>query len=198
MVCWTVNVQLQGQRFKLKALCLCDITYSVYMYRTVTLSTMLVESIISSIRINRITTRSRWKFTICTTSIDLTLYSFSSLYIFVTWGWPTVAETCRQPNKTDTKTVVFWLTYTLLICIKHSWDDAAKETASCSVRNLLCVFSWWVGWWVSESVISLRSTWWWHMAVLWGTSSGSINAMNCSSFCKFFVIARKQFIQGCW
>jgi len=23
------------------------------------------------------------------------------------WGWPAVAETCRQPNKTDTKAVVF-------------------------------------------------------------------------------------------
>jgi len=27
----------------------------------------------------------------------------------------TVAETCRQPNKTDTKTVVFWRTHPLLI-----------------------------------------------------------------------------------
>ena len=61
------------------------------------------------------TTRSRWKFRICTTTNDLTLYGFSSLYIFVTSGWPTVAETCRQPNKTDTKTVVFWRTYPLLI-----------------------------------------------------------------------------------
>jgi len=61
------------------------------------------------------TTRSRWKFRMCTTTNDLTLYSFSSLYIFVTLGWPTVAETCRQPNKTDTKTVVFWRTYPYLI-----------------------------------------------------------------------------------
>ena len=45
---------------------------------------------------------------------DLTLYSFSWLYIFVTWGWPTVAETCRRRNKTDTKTVVFWRSYPLL------------------------------------------------------------------------------------
>ena len=60
------------------------------------------------------TTRSRWKFRICTTTNDLTLYSFSSLYIFVTWGWPTVGESC-QPNKTDTKTVVFWCTYPFLI-----------------------------------------------------------------------------------
>ena len=62
------------------------------------------------------TTRSRWKFRMCTTTNVLTLYSFSSLYIFVTWGWPTVAETSRQPNKTDTKTVVF-CTYPLLIWI---------------------------------------------------------------------------------
>jgi len=47
--------------------------------RTLILSTLLVENI-SSIRINRITTRSRWKFTICTTTKDLTLYSFSLLY----------------------------------------------------------------------------------------------------------------------
>jgi len=72
------------------------------------------------------TTRSRWKFRMCTTTNDLTLYSFSSLYIFVTLGWPPVAETCRQPNKTDTKTVVFWRTYPLLICIKHNGDDASK------------------------------------------------------------------------
>ena len=52
-------------------------------------------------------------------------------FSFVTWGWLTVAETCRQPNKTDTKTVVFWRTYTLLICIKHNMDDAAKEHNFC-------------------------------------------------------------------
>ena len=34
-----------------------------------------------------------------------------------------MAETCRQPNKTDAKTVVFWLTYTLLICTRHNGDD---------------------------------------------------------------------------
>jgi len=68
--------------------------------------------------INRITTRYRWQFTICTITNVLTLYSFSSLYIFVTWGWPTVTETCRrQPNKTDTKTVVFWRTHALLVGI---------------------------------------------------------------------------------
>ena len=72
---------------------------------TLTVSTLLVEHVISSIWINRITTRSCWKFRTFTTTNDLTLYSFSSLYIFVTWGWPTVAETCRrQHNKTDTKT----------------------------------------------------------------------------------------------
>ena len=76
--------------------------------------------------INRMTMRSRWKFRICAISNDLTLYSFSSLYIFVTWGWPTVAETC-QPNKTDTKTVVLWHTYPILICIKHNGDDASKD-----------------------------------------------------------------------
>jgi len=72
------------------------------------------------------TTRSRWKFRICTTTNDLTVYTFSSLYIFVTWGWPTVAETCRQSNKTDTKTVVFWRTYPLQICIKHDGGDTSK------------------------------------------------------------------------
>ena len=75
------------------------------------------------------TTRSRWKFSICTTTSNLTVYSFSSLYIFVTLGRPTMAETCRQPNKTDTKTVVFWRTYPLLICIKHNRDDASKDYA---------------------------------------------------------------------
>ena len=45
------------------------------------------------------TTRSLWKLRICTTTNVLILYIFSSFYIFVTWGWPTVAETCRQPNK---------------------------------------------------------------------------------------------------
>jgi len=92
-----------------------------------TLSTLLVEQVISSIWINRITTRPRWKFTICTATNDLTLYSFSSLYIFATWGWPTVVETFRQPNKTDTKTVVFWRTYLLLICINHNGDDESED-----------------------------------------------------------------------
>jgi len=80
---------------------------------TLTLPILLVEHIICSIRINRMTTRSHWKFRKCTTTNDLTLYSFSSLYIFLTWGWPTVAETRRQSNKTDTKTVAFWSTYRL-------------------------------------------------------------------------------------
>jgi len=100
------------------------------------LSTLLVEHFISSIRINRMTTRSRWKFTICTTTNDLTLYSFFSFYIFVNWGWPKVAETCRQPNKTDTKTVVFWRTYPLLIypcfCIvaRNSWRAFSESHGS--------------------------------------------------------------------
>ena len=96
--------------------CVCTLNSRHFAYRTsskrtvctLTVSTLLVEHVISSIWINRMTTRSRWKFTICTATNDLTLYSFSSLYIFVTRRWPTVAETCRrQPNKTDTKTVVF-------------------------------------------------------------------------------------------
>ena len=45
---------------------------------------MLVKLIISSIRINRITTRSRSKFRICTTTNALILYSFPH-YIFL---WP--------------------------------------------------------------------------------------------------------------
>ena len=35
------------------------------------------------------------------------LMLFFLLYIFVTRGWLKVAETCRQPNKTDTKTDAF-------------------------------------------------------------------------------------------
>ena len=50
---------------------------------TLTQSTLLVEHVISSIWTNCITTRSRRQFTICTATNDLTLYSFSSLYIFV-------------------------------------------------------------------------------------------------------------------
>ena len=92
---------------------ICNLTSRHFAYRTsrtkcictLTLSTLLVERIISSIWINRMTTRSRWKFRIRTTTNVLILYSFSSLYIFVTWGRPTVAETCRQPNETDTKTL---------------------------------------------------------------------------------------------
>jgi len=37
-----------------------------------------------------------------------------------------MAETFRQPNKTDIKIVVFWRTYPVLICIKHNGDDASK------------------------------------------------------------------------
>ena len=51
---------------------------------TLTLSTVLVKLIISSIWINRMTMRSRWKFRICTTTNALILYSFPH-YIFL---WP--------------------------------------------------------------------------------------------------------------
>jgi len=52
---------------------------------------------------------------------------------FVTWRWPTVAETCRrQHNKWDTKTIVFWRTYPLLICTKHNGDDAPKAFSDSS------------------------------------------------------------------
>ena len=65
---------------------------------TLSLSTLPLEYIISFNIDNRKTTRSRWKLRIGTTTNVLILYIFSSLCIFVTWGWPTVAETCRQPN----------------------------------------------------------------------------------------------------
>jgi len=85
----------------------------------------MLRLVLIEIRTNRTTTRSRWKFRICTTTNDFTLYSLSSLYTFVTWGWPTVAETCCQPNKIDTKTIAFWRTYPLLtkktVCSKRSW-----------------------------------------------------------------------------
>jgi hypothetical protein len=48
------------------------------------LSTLLVELIISSIWINRMTTRSSWTFRTCTTTNDLILYSFPH-YTFL---WP--------------------------------------------------------------------------------------------------------------
>jgi len=110
---------------KFTTIYICTLNWRHFAYRTsrttyictLTLSTSLVEHIISSIRM---TTRSRWNFRIYIAANDLTLYSLSSLYIFVTWGWPTVAETCRQPNKTDTKTVVFWCTYPLPIPIHSS------------------------------------------------------------------------------
>jgi hypothetical protein len=110
---------------------------------TLTLSTLLVEHIISSIWISRITTRSRWKFRIRTITNDLTLYSFSSLHIFVTWGWPTLAEIC-QPNKTDTKTVVFWCTYPLLIrtsppTLAGRRSFNFKHTSHVTVRVLLVI-----------------------------------------------------------
>jgi len=107
--------------------------HAVHPYWT---NNMLVKQVINSKWINCMTTRSHWKFRICTTTNDLTLYSFSSLYIFVTRGWPTVAETCRQPNKTDTKTVVFWCTYPLLICIlvyRNLLDLASEWHQICSI-----------------------------------------------------------------
>ena len=78
----------------------------IYTYMLHSLSTLPVECIISFNLDNSKTTRSRWKLKICTTTNVLILYIFSLLYIFVTWGWPTVAETFRHPNKYDTKTVV--------------------------------------------------------------------------------------------
>jgi len=57
------------------------ISHATYIC-ALTISTLLVEHIISSIWINRMTTRSRWKFRICTTTNDLTLYSFP-LYTFL-------------------------------------------------------------------------------------------------------------------
>ena len=51
---------------------------------TLTLSTLLDERILSSIRINRMTTRFRWKFRICTKTNDLTLYRYRYRYI----PWP--------------------------------------------------------------------------------------------------------------
>ena len=43
---------------------------------TLSLSTLLVEHIINSLCINGMTTRSLWKFSVCTTTNDLTLHSF--------------------------------------------------------------------------------------------------------------------------
>ena len=38
-----------------------------------------------------------------------------------------MAETCRQPNETDTKTVVFSRTPPPPICIKHKGAGASKD-----------------------------------------------------------------------
>ena len=141
---------------------------------TLTLSTLLAERFIGSKRINRMT-RSRWMFRICTTTNDLTLYSFSSLYIFMTRGlahsgrnmlswrdlvesseyvpqlmilhcivfphytflwpedWPTVAETCRQPNKA--KTVLFWHTYPILISVSPTSTTGNYTAQAVSLKN---------------------------------------------------------------
>ena len=73
---------------------------------TLTLSTSPVAHVISSIWINRTTTRSRCKFRICTATNDLTLYCFSSLYIFVTpltsSGQRSRASWASQPQKSTT------------------------------------------------------------------------------------------------
>jgi hypothetical protein len=62
------------------------------------------------------------------TQLSLHLFSFPSLYIFVTCWWATVAETCRQPNKTDTKTDMFWRTYPLPICYQVNFTILQKLT----------------------------------------------------------------------
>ena len=58
---------------------------------TLTRSTLLFEHVVSSIWINRMTTRSLWKFRLCTTTNDLTCIVFPH-YIFL-WSedgpqWP--------------------------------------------------------------------------------------------------------------
>jgi len=73
-----------------------------------------VKYIISFSLDNRKTTRPRWKLIICITTYVLIVYSFSSLHIFVTWGWPTVAETCRQPNN---RIIVFFVLLTVHLSI---------------------------------------------------------------------------------
>jgi len=50
-------------------------THTTYIC-TLTLSTLIVEHMISSIRINSITTRYRWKFRLCTTTYELTCIVF--------------------------------------------------------------------------------------------------------------------------
>ena len=70
-----------------------------HVYILYSLSSLPDEYIISFNIGNCKTTRARWKLRIGTTTKVLILYIFPSLYIFVTWRWPTVAETCRQPNK---------------------------------------------------------------------------------------------------
>ena len=52
--------------------------------RFIHIELIIIIIIVSSARINCMTTRSHGKFRICTTTNSLTLYSFSSLYIFVT------------------------------------------------------------------------------------------------------------------
>jgi hypothetical protein len=59
--------------------------------------------------------------------------SFSSVYISVTWRWPTVAETCRrQHNKVGYKTVMFWRTAPLPNCLRH---NGMRHLQNCCVQT---------------------------------------------------------------
>ena len=69
----------------------------------------------------------------------------------MTWEWPTVAETCRQPNKQDTKTVVFWRTHPLLITKGQTGSTRAGSgsgAAQCSGLD-------WVKWYQSNAPHSI-------------------------------------------
>jgi len=72
------------------------------------------------------------------------------LYIFVTWRWPAVAETCRQPNKYDTKTVGFWRTYSLLMY--RLMDKKKRKLYKYSNWPLALVFRTWVSFCVALKV----------------------------------------------
>jgi len=48
-----------------------------------------------------------------------------------------VAETCRQPNETDTQ-LCFDVTTPFLICIKHNGDDASKDSfKNCYLNDVI-------------------------------------------------------------
>ena len=68
---------------------------------------------------------------------DLTLYSFSSLYIFVTWGWPTVAETCCHLIKQIQRQVRFEVPTPFQMCIKHNGGDASKDYKAILSQDLI-------------------------------------------------------------